>query len=406
MTVLTVSQLNRYVKAVLEADKKLADVYIKGEISNFVHHFRSGHFYFSLKDESGSVRAVMFKNNAAELRFEPENGMSVLVRANLGVYERDGVYQLYVTDIQPDGAGALGLAFEQLKRKLLERGLFDEAFKKPLPVYPVRIGVVTSQTGAAFMDIINVISRRYPLCTVVLAPAQVQGKEAPESLVKALKSLDNTGNCDVIIIGRGGGSAEDLFSFNDERLAYAIFEAVTPVVSAVGHEIDYTICDFAADVRAPTPSAAAELVTPQASALSQKLTEIRENLAATVDFKLKQSEKRMSELRRTGALSSPMNYVFKNQQRLDFFSQTLYNKKYVDLRRFGRELAHRASLLESLSPLGVLARGYCVAFRDNKAILQASSLTEGNNINIRFCDGSAKASILEVITNNEKKSDI
>lgn len=404
MTVLTVGQLNRYVKAVLEADKKLSDLYIKGEISNFVHHFRSGHFYFSLKDESGTIRAAMFKSHAQDLRFEPENGMSVLVRANLGVYERDGLYQLYVTDIQPDGAGALGIAFEQLKRRLGERGLFDAAYKKPLPAYPARIGVITSQTGAAFSDITNVISRRYPLCTVVFAAAQVQGRDAPESLVKALKLLDDAGGCDVLIIGRGGGSAEDLAAFNDEQLAYAVFEAVTPVISAVGHEVDYTICDFVADVRAPTPSAAAELATPQISTLLDRIAELRETLAATADFQLQQSENRLTALRGTAALSSPMNYVFKNQQRLDFFARSLYNKKSADLRRFGQDLAHRASLLESLSPLGVLARGYCAAFRDDDAVSQASSLHAGDAINIRFCDGIAKASVLEVSI--EKESDL
>lgn len=253
MLTVTVSQLNRYVKAVLEEDKKLRDLYVRGEISNYTRHFRSGHLYFSLRDATGSIKAVMFKSHAGDLRFEPEDGMAVLVRASVGVYERDGVYQLYITDIQPEGAGAQAVAFEQINKKLTAEGLFAPEHKKPLPAYPRRVGVVTSETGAAIRDIENVLSRRYPLCTLVLSPAVVQGREAPASLIRALKALDRDGGCDVIILGRGGGSAEDLWCFNDEALARAVFAAHTPVISAVGHEVDFTICDFVSDLRAPTP---------------------------------------------------------------------------------------------------------------------------------------------------------
>jgi len=303
MTVLTVSQLNRYVKAVIEEDKRLCDLYIKGEISNFTRHFKSGHCYFSMKDEGGLVKAVMFKSNAGDLRFEPENGMSVLVRAHLGVFERDGAYQLYVTDMQPEGAGAAAVAFEQLKQRLFSKGLFDDAHKKPLPAFPRRIGVVTSQTGAALQDIINVISRRYPVCELLTAHADVQGENAASALVSALKMLDE--RCDVIIIGRGGGSAEDLRAFNDEALAYAVYEAKTPVVSAVGHEVDYTICDFVADLRAPTPSVAAELVTPSAQELKQRVSGYRDFFSRHAGNLIGSNSQRLQKLRSSPGLSSP-----------------------------------------------------------------------------------------------------
>lgn len=394
MTVLTVGQLNRYIKAVLEEDRKLSDLYVKGEISNFSRHFKSGHCYFSLKDENGSVAAVMFKGHAGGLRFEPENGMMVIIRANIGVYERSGVYQLYVTDMQPDGAGAEALRFEQLKRALAERGLFDERHKKPLPAFPVRIGIVTSVSGAALQDIKSVISRRFPLCTLVVCDTQVQGANAPAALVNSLKQLDLRGMCDVIIIGRGGGSAEDLIAFNDESLAYAVFEAKTPIVSAVGHEVDYTICDFVADVRAATPSAAAELVTPQAGALSRRLYNTREFLEQTAAYMFDEKSALLARLRKNPRLASPMEYVSQNQQRLDFLSQSLYNRKQLVLSRFTDEISHRAALVESLSPLGVLARGYCAAFRDGKTVLIAGGLNTGDELELRFCDGAAKARVV------------
>lgn len=395
MTILTVSQLNRYIKAVLEEDRKLADIYLKGEISNFIRHFKSGHFYFSLKDESGIIRAVMFKSHAEDLRFMPENGMSVLVRANVGVYERDGTYQLYVTDLQPDGVGALAMAFEQRKARLAARGLFDERHKKPLPPLPGRIGVVTSQTGAALKDIVNILTRRYPLGTLVVCPAQVQGEAAAESLIKSLRFLDREGCCDVIIIGRGGGSAEDLWAFNDESLAYAVFECKTPVISAVGHETDYTICDFTADLRAPTPSAAAELCAPSSAALERMLRLRGQALAGNAGLMLERYSQRLQYRKENAALKSPMGYIFKNQQRLDFYSQMLYNSKKTNLGRWEKAIFARAERMELLSPLKVLARGYCVALRDGKAVLDASELQIGEEISLRFRESRARARIVE-----------
>lgn len=404
MTIITVSQLNRYIKAVLEESAKLSDLYVKGEISNFTRHFKSGHCYFSLKDETGTISAVMFRNYAEGMRFEPENGLTVIARASVGVYERSGSYQLYVTDMQPDGVGAEALRFEQLKRNLAKRGLFDEWHKKPLPAFPARIGVVTSVSGAALQDIKSVISRRFPLCTLVVCDAQVQGVKAPELLVRALNHLDSRGKCDVIIIGRGGGSAEDLSAFNDENLACAIFAAKTPVVSAVGHEVDYTICDFVADVRAATPSAAAELVTPSVDAIYRKLGDTREFFAQTAAYTLEEKAAVLARLRKNPRIASPMAYVLKNQQRLDFLSQSLYNKKRLDLKRFEDAISSRAALMESLSPLGVLARGYCAAFREGKAVLSSAGLKIGDGLDLRFGDGEVKARVLEVHSLNEKKS--
>ena len=391
MTVLTVSQLNRYVKAVIEEDKRLCDLYIKGEISNFTRHFKSGHCYFSMKDEGGLVKAVMFKSNAGDLRFEPENGMSVLVRAHLGVFERDGAYQLYVTDMQPEGAGAAAVAFEQLKQRLFSKGLFDDAHKKPLPAFPRRIGVVTSQTGAALQDIINVISRRYPVCELLTAHADVQGENAASALVSALKMLDE--RCDVIIIGRGGGSAEDLRAFNDEALAYAVYEAKTPVVSAVGHEVDYTICDFVADLRAPTPSVAAELVTPSAQELKQRVSGYRDFFSRHAGNLIGSNSQRLQKLRSSPGLSSPRDSILKAQQRLDFFSQSLYNNKILD--RFKENLRTKAALLRSLNPAEVLSRGYSIIYHDGKAVSKAALLKQGDKLSLRFCDGYLNAIVLE-----------
>lgn len=276
--ILTVSQLNRYVKSMLEENPKLREVYIKGEISGFTNHYKTGHIYMTIKDNSSSVKAVMFSECARRLAFTPMEGMSVILRAGVSLFERDGSYQIYVYEMQPDGLGAVWLAFQQLKDKLEKQGLFDNEFKKPIPSFPHRIGVITSETGAAYRDILNVLGRRWPLATIVFAPATVQGDKAVPTLIDALHQLNERGNCDVIILGRGGGSAEDLWCFNNEQLAYAVFESLVPVVSAVGHETDYTICDFVSDMRAPTPSAAAELVSPDINDLRMSLYSIENEL--------------------------------------------------------------------------------------------------------------------------------
>ncbi|MBQ6699599.1 MAG: exodeoxyribonuclease VII large subunit, partial [Oscillospiraceae bacterium] len=269
--ILTVSQITAYLKSYLDENKKLSGIYIKGEITDFKANFYSGHFYFSLKDQNSEINCVMFKSYAERIRFLPKDGMSVIVRCDLSVYQKSCSCQLYVYDIQPEGLGAKHLAFEQLKEKLEKEGLFDAQYKKDIPPYPEKIGVITSAYGAALQDIINVLSRRWPVTKIVLTPVSVQGEDAPEQLLKAVKKQDELVKPDVIIIGRGGGSSEDLSAFNDEKLARAIFECNTPVISAVGHETDFSICDFVADLRAPTPSAAAELASPDINVLRQTI---------------------------------------------------------------------------------------------------------------------------------------
>ncbi len=377
MNILTVSQLNRYVRAVLEEDAKLKGLYVKGEIMDFSRNFRSGHLYFTLRETTGasqaSIRAVMFKTDAVDLRFEPEDGMAVLVQARVGLYERDGLYQLYITDMLPDGAGKDAAALELLRRKLIAEGLFDAGRKKPLPEFPGRVGVVTSETGAALKDVMRVLAERNPLCTLVLAAAQVQGAGAAASMTAALKALDERGDCGVIILGRGGGSAEDLSAFNDESLVRAVAAAKTPVISAVGHEVDFTLCDLAADVRAATPSVAATYATRPFEELKQRL------------------------LSRRAALGSALKDALRErQQRLDFFAESLYNIRQADFRRFYRRTGRLAELLESLSPLKVLARGYCLTFKDGRAALDAGSLRPGDRVEVKFRDGAAVAKILEV----------
>lgn len=368
MTILTVSQINRYIKSIFESDKKLADLYVRAEISNFTHHYRSGHFYFSLRDEHSAIRAVMFREHASELPFEPEDGMAVLVRAGAGVFERDGTYQLYVTDMQPDGAGALAVAFEQLKRRLAAEGLFDERRKKPLPAFPRRIGVVTSRGAAALQDIINVVSRRYPLAALIVSPAQVQGAGAAASVRTALELLDSGNRCDVIILARGGGSAEDLSAFNDEALCRAVSAARTPTVSAVGHETDYSICDFVADLRAPTPSAAAELVTPSAESVRQRM-----------------------ELYRR--IINPQEAISQRLARLDSLRRTIRAKMLACIQASGQTAAARAAMLENLSPLAVLARGYAIVEKAGRAVKSSGELAAGDRVCLRLLRGVAEATI-------------
>ncbi len=314
--VITVSQINRYIKYLLEGDKHLTEVYVRGELSNCSTQYASGHRYFTLGDANAAVRCVMFSSYAKQLRFQLEDGLGVIVRAKTTLYERTGAYQLEVTDVQPEGAGALALAFAQCKAALEKEGLFDTAFKKPLPPFPKRVGIVTSQHGAALQDILSILSRRYPLCTAVVCPALVQGDMAPASLIEALKQLDKQGCCDLIIIGRGGGSAEDLWSFNHPDLARAVFGCKTPVISAVGHETDFTICDLVADLRAPTPSAAAEMAVPDIQQLTMGLYKAQNTIQESATRQLEQCFARLESLRSRQALQNPMNYIIKNQEKL------------------------------------------------------------------------------------------
>ena len=283
---LTVSQVNTYIKAILDENVHLKNIYIVGEISNFLHYFRSGHMYFTLKDDNSQLKAVMFSSNAQRLKFEPSDGRKVLCRGRISVYDKDGAYQFYVDDMQPDGIGTLAVAFEQLKDKLSKEGLFDEIYKKPIPKFPRKIGVATSDMGAAIEDIKNITKRRYPIAELVVVPTVVQGDSAPADICKSIKILDLRDDIDVIIIGRGGGSLEDLWAFNTEQVARAVFECETPIISAVGHETDYTICDFVSDLRAPTPSAAAELAVPDSATLINYFDGIKNRLLSYLHNKI------------------------------------------------------------------------------------------------------------------------
>jgi exodeoxyribonuclease VII large subunit len=303
--VLSVSQINFYIKSLIENDGKLQFVLVTGEISNLTVHQRSGHIYLSLKDSNSVISAVMFAGNARRLKFRPENGMKIICRGRISLYEPSGRYQLYIEDMQPDGVGALALAFEQLKSGLEKKGLFDHAHKKPLPKFPKTIGVITSPTGAAVQDITNILRRRFPSVDIILAPVLVQGDSAPKQLVNAVNKFSESKIADVIIIGRGGGSAEDLWAFNDEELAYAVYHCKTPVISGVGHETDFTICDFVADKRASTPSAAAELAVPDRQELISYYKKQRQYLAATLEQKFKTAQLKLEKQQRRMSLSSP-----------------------------------------------------------------------------------------------------
>ena len=323
MLILSVTQINRYISFKFKDDKKLSGVMIKGEISNFTAH-RSGHFYFTLKDKESSIKAVMFKSHAVNVKFMPENGMNVIAMGNISVFERDGIYQVYVTDIVPDGIGSVYVASEQLKAKLQKEGIFDQSAKRPIPQMPVKIGVVTSKTGAALQDIINILSRRYPIGELVLVPALVQGEGAADSISKALIQAGKF-DCDVIILARGGGSLEDLTPFNTEKVAYAVYNSSVPVISAVGHETDVTIADLAADLRAPTPSAAAEVVSVSKEQLNGNLNYYNEKLKNLIRIKLNNAEASLERLTERLIRFSPQFKIENNirkfddlQKRLDF----------------------------------------------------------------------------------------
>ena len=372
MAVLSVLQLNEYVKGVLEDEPQLQAVAVKGEISNFIHH-RSGHMYFTLKDEDSQIKAVMFKNANMRLQFRPKDGQKVVVMGSVSVYSPGGQYQLYVGAMKPDGVGDLYQAYEELKKRLSEEGLFDPIHKKPLPPFPQKIGVITSANGAAVRDIINVAGRRCPTAQLLLYPAQVQGTGTDEALIAALDYFERRGDIDVIIIGRGGGSIEDLWGFNSEKLARKIFAIKTPVISAVGHETDFTICDFVADKRAPTPSAAAEIAVPDLNVLRQRLDGMAERACGGLESGLTERMRRLDDTR--------LAYDAKNVEKL--------------LRWKEERLKGLAGKVNSLSPLGVLSRGYAVVSKDGRALIDPSTVEVGDSVEIRLQRGKLKAKVEE-----------
>ena len=392
---LSVTQVNLYIKEVIAKDDVLCDILVKGELSNFKAH-SSGHMYMSLKDESGVMRAVMFRSAASKLNFVPKNGMKVIARGRVSVYERDGQYQLYIEEMQQEGLGDLYAAFEQLKIKLSKEGLFDSAHKKPLPKYPKRVGVVTAPTGAAIRDIINVLSRRFSYADIVLYPVLVQGENSAASIVAAIEYFNKTKSADVLIVGRGGGSIEDLWSFNEEVVARAIYKSEIPIVSAVGHEIDFTISDFVADLRAPTPSAAAELVVPSQIELAEKFGNVYRRMFQQSMRIIERGRMRVDRCKESTVLKNPIRGIDDERQHLDSLSYMFETscKKIIEKKK--REIAEGAARLDGLSPLGTLNRGYSLAkTADGRVVRSVSQVRAGDMVRVRVTDGEFAAEVKE-----------
>lgn len=397
MNTLKVSQVNTYIKALIDASEPLRSIYVEGEISNFKHHQPSGHMYFTLKDDKSQLKAVIFASSAYRLRFRPENGMSVICRGRITVYEKSGEYQLYAEDMRPVGLGALNLAFEQLKEKLFKEGVCDPSLKKSLPAYPQKIGVVTSGIGAAVQDIKNITARRYPLVELVIVPTAVQGDKAAPDIVSSIQLLDSRGDIDVIIVGRGGGSIEDLWAFNTEEVARAVIACKTPVVSAVGHESDFTICDFVADLRAPTPSAAAELVCPDINVQLNRIRSLQYTAELYIKSFIDENSQRLSEICDFSPLADGDALVKPFSDRLSelenklnmFFTQ----KSEVEFHKFSA----LAGKLNALSPLAVLERGFAVVKQNGNVISSVADADTKKKLTVALSDGELMCDISEVI---------
>ena len=389
----TVSQLNNYVKNIIDNDPYLNYINVVGEISNFTNHYKTGHFYLTLKDDKAAIKAVMFRSSAARIKFEPQNGMKVICRGRASLFERDGSFQFYIEDMQPDGVGVLQIAFEQLIEKLKCEGLFDEKYKKKIPSYPEKIAVITSPTGAAIQDITNILSRRYPCAEMIMCPVLVQGDGAAEQLIEAVKIVNELNAADVIIIGRGGGSIEDLWAFNDENLAREIFRSEIPVISAVGHEIDYTISDFVADLRAPTPSAAAELAVPDITDVKYLLAKTEENLSSAYSNNIYQLKARLKFFAENYILKNPENYLSNLRKKLLFTVNNLKGAYSSILHRERENFAEKCAKLNALSPLATISRGYSVAYKENKPIKSVKSINSGDNLVLVLADGKAECTV-------------
>lgn len=393
--VITVSQLNFYIKSLFDSDVNLSYVFLSGEISNFTNHYRTGHLYMTLKDANASVKAVMFRSSAARLKFVPENGMKVIVKGRVSVFERDGQYQVYIDDMQPDGAGALTIAFEQLKAKLQKQGLFDLEAKKPIPKFPRKIGVVTSPTGAAIQDIRNIVFRRFPSAEIILYPVLVQGDGAAQQIADAIEYFNQKDLADVLIVGRGGGSIEDLWAFNEEIVAYAIYNSIIPVISAVGHETDFTISDFVADLRAPTPSAAAELAVPDKAELLNNLNFLLKHCNQVMVDILSGKRNELEYITSSVYLKNPLMLIRQKQMQFDSVTSRIRNSALLTLAEEKARFGKAAAALDSLSPFKVLARGYSVVTDANGKIISASKdLKKDDIINIKFSKGNAECIVL------------
>lgn len=388
---LTVEQLNTYIKDYLGASPLLSKVVVKGEMSNVRVYGGSGHIYFTLKDENSAIPATMF-GGAGKIPFKPENGMKVICTGRVAVFVRDGQYRLYADSMEPDGIGSLYIAFEQLKAKLAKEGLFAPEHKKKIPKIPFSVGIITAPGGAAVRDMINVSHRRFPAAKLYLYPSLVQGPSAPAQLLSALKTLDESGLCDVIIIGRGGGSAEDLWCFNDEALAHAVYECKTPIISAVGHETDFTICDFVADLRAPTPSAAAELAVPDVRDLKKQFGNVEKRMLTLLSARTDYLRQRLNVLSQRPVLQSPQSYFDDRRMALARAEERLYTLVGAKTERERMKLFTQSEKLNSLNPLSVLGRGFSVAFgADGKAIRSVSELPSGTEFELMLKDGKTTA---------------
>ncbi len=399
---LSVTDVNRYIKTLLCSDEILSAICIRGEISNFKPH-PSGHMYFTLKDQNAEIAAIMFRSDASRMNFRPSNGMRVVVYGSIDVYEKSGRYQVYVRTMLADGVGALYMELERLKKKLEGEGLFDESRKKPLPSYPRRVGVITASSGAALRDILNITGRRYPMADILICPALVQGVDAPASLCNGLSLLNAEGSCDVIILGRGGGSIEDLWAFNDESVVRAVAASEIPVISAVGHETDFTLCDFVADRRAPTPSAAAELALPDRMALLSYLSEKKGALYRAVAGVCDAKQAELAKMQKSLALLSPSGKLDRTEEKLKHTRQLLdRNIRHLCERKQAR-FASSLERLNALNPLAILERGYS-AIRNEKGqiVTRSEGLAVGDQVTLLMTDGSAQAAILSVKQNNDQ----
>ena len=394
--ILSVTQINQYIQSVMDNDALLLNLAVRGEVSNY-KIYPSGHHYFTIKDENAALRCVMFRGNAMRLRFKPESGMQVVALGKISVYPRDGAYQLYCNNLIPDGVGDLYTAFEQLKKKLSAQGLFDPDHKQALPAYPGVIGIVTSSAGAAVHDILRILHSRYPLAKVHLLPVRVQGAEAPGEIAAAIAYANHHQLADLLIVGRGGGSIEDLWAFNDEQVAHAIYHSKIPTISAVGHEPDVTISDFVADLRAATPSNAAELAVPDQDSLRQYLDAIRQSLEGATLNKLRSARIHYKNLSSSGALNDPGRYVKVRKEALRLSRTRLNATEQSIINQNKQQFISLTAKLDALSPLKVLTRGYSMVQTPAGDVITSTAQIKNNDeINIHFCDGQATATITKI----------
>ena len=393
MAILSVSQLNRYVSFLMKGDHALQSVLIRGEITNFTNHYRSGHFYFTLRDEQSGIKAVMFRSSVQRLKFMPHEGMRVIAAGSASLYEKEGTFQLYVTDLQPDGAGQQALALEELKKKLTAQGVFDAAGKRPFPAFPQHIGVVTSDTGAALQDIQNVIGRRYPIGHLHVFPAQVQGDAAPASICRAIMAAEKSG-CDVIIVGRGGGAAEDLAAFQTEQVVMAIYHCAVPVVSAVGHETDWTLADAAADLRAPTPSAAAELAVPDIMQLTQTIIALTRRTEQAIQEILRQKRQQLERMQDKLRIQTPAFQQQLAEKQFEAAYARFLNQMQQLLQNRTQRFQQTVQRLELLSPLKILGQGYALVYHGETLLRRAAQTKPGDRLNIRLEQGNIEAEVI------------